>query len=151
MGMHMDRLLLKHVTAVALSLWLGFLACVLGCVQPVSEAAASTRAQISQLKAAANEDDQDRMTDVGSCCHHSGKTPEKNRRGTANLSCCPLDATLIQKQDPVPPLRTSFPVFVLPLLALHASVSLPVNAETSAPLPWHSGRGVLLQAHILRI
>lgn len=51
----MDRLRLKHLTAVALSLWLGFLACVLGCGQAVSEAAASTRAQISQLKAAATK------------------------------------------------------------------------------------------------
>jgi hypothetical protein len=147
----MDRLRLKHVTAIALSLWLGFLACVLGCAQPLSATAQSTHRQIFQLKAAANEDAHDRMADVGSCCHHGGKTPEKNRQGTTNVSCCPLDATLIQKQDPVPPLRTYFSVFVLPLLALHASDSLSESIETGAPIPWHAGRDVLLQVHILRI
>jgi hypothetical protein len=147
----MDRLRLKHVTAVALSLWLGFLACVLGCVQPVFAGSLSTRAQIIRVGAAADEDGHDRMADVGSCCHHSGKTPDKNRQGTSNVSCCPLDATLIQRQDPVPPLRTYFSVFVLALLALHALVPLSVSPETGPPLAWHAGRDVLLQVHILRI
>jgi hypothetical protein len=118
LGTDMDRLRLKHVMAIALSLWLGFLACVLCCVQPVFAASLSTHAQISRVRAAANEDAYDRMADIGLCCHQTGKTPEKNRQGTTNVSCCPLDATLIQKQDPVPPLRTYFSAIALPLFAL---------------------------------
>ena len=147
----MGQLRLKQMTASALSLWLGFLACVLGCAQPVFATVPSTQAQLSELKAAANEDDSDRTAGGGSCCHHSSKTPDENSQGTSNSSCCHWDATLVQKQDPAPPLRTCFSVFVPPLVALHVSVPLPRSSEGIEPVPWHAGRDVLLQAHILRI
>ena len=149
MGIPMDRLPLKQVTAIALSLWLGCLACVLGCVQPVSAFGPSTQ-RAPELKATANEDDTDRVADSSPCCRHSGKNSEKDKQST-NPSCCGLNATLTQKQDPVPPLRSSLSVLVLSLLAPHSSVSLSVSTDTSAPIAWHLGRDVLLQAHILRI
>jgi len=142
---------LKHVTAIALSFWLGFLACALGCVQPVSESAPSTWARISGLEGAVNEEGHHRMADGEPCCHPNDKTSEKNRHSATNSSCCGLEATLIQKQDPVTPLRNYFSDFVLPLLVLHASAPLSANTETSAPTQGHAGREILLQAHILRI
>lgn len=147
----MDRLRLKRLTAIALTLWLGFLACVLGCAQPVSASALSAPAPFPRFNAAANENIHDRVADVGSCCHHSGKTQKKNGQGSENLSCCPLDATLLQKQDCVAPLRVYLHVFVLPLSALHAPVPSSANPEITGPIPWHAGRDVLLQTHILRI
>jgi hypothetical protein len=146
----MDRLRLTQVTASALSLWLGCLACVLGCVQPVSVPAPSTQ-RISELNATANEDDNDRMADSAPCCHHNGKSSEKNKQDSTNSSCWGLNATLTQKQDPVPPLRTFLSVFVLSLWVLHSSVPLSVSTDTSAPIAWHAGRDVLLQTHILPI
>lgn len=81
-GDHVDKLRLQHVTAIALSLWLGFLACVLGCVQPVLASASSTQTAISQLKAAANEGDGDQMAGAGPCCHHSRGASDKKQRAT---------------------------------------------------------------------
>jgi hypothetical protein len=144
---YMGSLNLKHVTVIALSLWLGCLACVLGCVQPVS----ASSPPISELKATANEDDNDRMADSAPCCHHSGKTSERSKQGSTNSSCCGLNATLTQKQDPKPPLRICLSVFVLSLLVSHSSVPFSVGTDASVPIAWLAGRDVLLQAHILRI
>jgi hypothetical protein len=150
-GTCLGRLRLKQVTASALSLWLGFLACVLGCAQPVFASVQPTQPRTSELKAAASEDDNDRAAGGGSCCHHRGKTPDKNETGTSNSSCCHWDATLVQKQDPAPPSRTCFSVLALPLFALHVSVPLSVSTEKSGPIPRQAGRDVLLEAHVLRI
>ena len=146
----MVRLPLKQVTAIALSLWLGCLACVLGCAHPVSAFTPSTQ-RASELKATANEVDTDQVADSDPCCHHSSKTPGKNKQGDTNSSCCGLNATITQKQDPVPPLRTFLSVFVLSLWLLHSSVPLSVSTDTSASIAWHAGRDVLLQTQILRI
>ena len=73
----MDWLRLKQVTAIALSLWLGCLACVFGCVQPVSASALPAQ-RISELKATANQEDSDRMADSVPCCHHGGKTSRRS-------------------------------------------------------------------------
>jgi len=144
----MGRLRLKQVTAIALSLWLGCLACLLGCVQPVSASTPPTQ-RISELKA--NENDNDRMANSAPCCHHSGKTSEKNKQGSTNSSCCGLNATLTQKQDPISTSRTYLSVFVLSLLVPHSSVPLSPSTDKSAAIAWHAGRDLLLQTHILRI
>jgi hypothetical protein len=83
--------------ASVLAIWLGFLACVLGCAQPVL-ASAPSDTQISQSRAAVNEPDS-KMGDTGSCCHPHHGTSDGNKQGLQTISCCPLDATLIQKQD----------------------------------------------------
>jgi hypothetical protein len=62
-----------------------------------------------------------------------------------------LDATLLQKQDPVPHLRAYPYVFVFPLLAFHAPVLSSANSEITGAIPWHAGRDVLLEAHVLVI
>src|ERR1700693_2779126 len=91
---------LRPVTATALALWLGFLACVLGCAQPIVTSTLS-HAQVS--KPTADQGDGDKMAEAGSCCHHHHGTSDKSNHGLQTISCCPLDATLIQKEDPASP------------------------------------------------
>ena len=141
---------LRPVTATALALWLGFLACVLGCAQPVLILTPS-HTRISEPRAAANEDDDDKMVDAGPCCHHHRGASDKNNQGLQTISCCRLDATLIQKQDPVSS-RSAHPyAAVLVLFVFNSSFRLSAPRGTDAPTVWHTGRDVLLQAHVLRI
>jgi hypothetical protein len=141
-GRKMNTSLLKPLTAISLSLWLGALACVMGCAQPALASGDPThRMQISECKTEAADD--------GSCCHHS-REASKNKQSGRDASCCPSDATLIQKQDGVSPLQTdSF----IATLAPSAPNSFELSASVSAAIPIviHLGRDVLLQAHVLRI
>jgi len=70
---------------------------------------------------------------------------------TAAFSCCPLDATLIQKQNPASPFRSDTCIAVLALLALHSRNQFPASGEVRLRALWYAGRHILLQAHILRI
>jgi hypothetical protein len=147
----LNALRLRSLTATGLSLWLGFLACVLGCTQPVRGAATSSHTGILALNTRANEDGNGKMADAGPCCHHGRGASEKSKQGAQTVSCCPLDATLIQKQDPVSRLRGYWSVAVLLLLAFHPSFPLSASNGKNAPIVWRTGRDVLLQIHILRI
>ena len=141
---------LQPLAAIALSLWLGFLACVLGCTQPVLPFSPSTYIHISDRKTVANETSSGKMADAGPCCHSRG-TSEKNKQSVSTISCCPLDATLLQKQDPVSPLRIRSFVVVLMLFVLYPSRPLSASDAIHTPIVWHTGRDVLLQARVLRI
>ena len=142
---------LRSLAATVLSLWLGILACVLGCAQPMSASTLSTHIRISELKTIGNEDTKGEMADAASCFHHSRGASEKNKQNAQTVSCCPLDATLIQKQDPVSPLQTDSHVILLMLLAFRPALPLSAMNRTSAPTTGHAGRDVLLQIHVLRI
>jgi len=141
---------LRPVTATVLAFWLGFLACVLGCAQPVL-ASTSSANQISDPGAVANEGDSGKMVDAGPCCHHRHGTSDNNKQGLQTISCCPLDATLIQKQDS-PSLKNghSYAVMLI-LLVLNPSFRFSASNGINTPTIWHAGRDVLLQAHVLRI
>jgi hypothetical protein len=140
----------RPVTATLLAFWLGFLACVLGCAQPVL-ASTPSGPQISEARAAATEADSDKMADAGPCCHHHQGTSDKNKQGLQTISCCPLDATLIQKQDPASS-KVGHPyAVVLILLVLNPSFQLSASDGINASAVCHAGRDVLLQAHVLRI
>jgi hypothetical protein len=147
----MNALRLRSLTAAGLSFWLGFLACVLGCALPALGSETSPHAGVFALPIAANEDGNGEMADAGPCCHHGRGSSQKNKQGAQTVSCCPLDATLIQKQDPVSRLRGHWAVAVLLLLVFHPSFPLSAIKGKSAPTVWHAGRDVLLQTHILRI
>jgi hypothetical protein len=147
----MNAYCLRSLTATVLSLWLGFLACVLGCAQPVLASTPSSHPQICEPQAAANEDNSSKIADAGPCCHHSGGASQKNKQGAQTVSCCPLDATLIQKQDPVSPISGHSYVVVLMLLVLRPLFQLSATNETNPPTVWHAGRDVLLKVHVLRI
>ena len=141
---------LRPVTATALALWLGFLACILGCAQPIL-ASIPSHTQISEPTTAASEDDSGKMVDAGPCCHHHRGASDKNNQGLQTISCCPLDATLIQKQDPISP-KCSHPyAAVLMLFAFNSSFRLTATNGINIPIVWQAGRDVLLQAHVLRI
>jgi hypothetical protein len=137
----------QSLTATVLSVWIGFLACALGCAHPVS---ASTRSAASQsLKANetlcvdANEPDGE-----SSCCtgHGSSRPSQKHH----SISCCPLDATLIQKHDASSLIANHVYLAVFTLLIAHPSTPLWTPVE-GVPIVWVEGRDVLLQTHILRI
>jgi hypothetical protein len=140
---------LRSVTATVLAFWLGFLACVLGCAQPVL-ASTPSGTQIFQSRAAASEADS-KMDDAGSCCHHHRGASDNNKQGLQTISCCPLDATLIQKQDLASAKSGNLYAVVLMLLVLNPSFRLSASSGINAPTIWHAGRDVLLQAHVLRI
>jgi hypothetical protein len=150
-GTHVNALRLRSLAATVLSSWLGFLACVLGCAQPVSASAPSTVTQVLVGKTAPKQEADGKMAEAGPCCHHGHGASGKNKQGSPSVSCCPLDATLMQKQTPVSPLR-GYP-FVVALMFLVGSPSFQLSAgkRTNAPTGWHRGRDVLLQVHVLRI
>jgi hypothetical protein len=136
----------RSLTATVLSLWLGLLACALGCAHPVS---ASTLRSSSQVKA--NEtlcSDGDNADGESSCCtgHGSSRPSQKHH----SISCCPLDATLIQKHDAFSLVANHVHLAVVTLLISHPSTPLSTPVER-APIFWLEGRDVLLQTQILRI
>ena len=141
---------LRSVTATALSLWLGVLACVLGCATPSAASPAAPETQVSGLNAVPCPD---RGGDVGEpCCphgHNPGGGSEKNQH--RSISCCPAETALIQKQNAVPPASAHLDVVVLMLPNFHASNFVSAHASASPSTLGHSGRDILLQAHLLRI
>jgi len=140
---------LRPLTATVLASWLGFLACVLGCAQPVL-ASGPSHTQIVESKTTANEADS-KMGDAGSCCHHQHGTSDGNKPGVQTISCCPLDATLIQKQDPGAANGGHHYAVVLMIIVLNPSFRLSASDGINTPPVGHAGRDVLLKTHILRI
>jgi len=140
---------LRPLTATVLASWLGFLACVLGCAQPVL-ASGPSHTQIVESKTTANEADS-KMGDAGSCCHHHHGTSDGNKPGVQTISCCPLDATLIQKQDPGAANGGHHYAVVLMIIVLNPSFRLSASNGINTPSVGHAGRDVLLKTHILRI
>jgi hypothetical protein len=136
----------RSLTATVLSFWLGFLACALGCAHSV---AASTLRSSSQVKA--NEtlcSDGSNADGDSPCCTGHGSSHSSQKRH--NVSCCPLDATLIQKQDTSSLIVAHIHLAVFTLLIFHPSIPLSTPVE-GTPIVWLEGRDVLLQTHILRI
>src|SRR5580692_2185650 len=146
----MISLSLRSVTATTLSLWLGILACVLGCAKPSAASPSAPETQVSGLNAAPCPD---RGGDVGEpCCRHGhnpGDGPGKNEHHS--ISCCPAETALIQRQNIVPPASAHVYVAVLMLRTFDSSNFVSVNASGSSSTLWHSGRDILLQVHVLRV
>jgi hypothetical protein len=140
---------LRSVTATALSLWLGVLACVLGCAKPSAASTSTPETKNSGLSAAPCPD---RDGDSGgSCCRHGHDVPGnsgKNRH--QEMSCCPAEAALVQKQTVVSPAAVHVFVLVSTLLAFDPAGLLDANGDQS-PIVWHAGREILLRVHVLRI
>jgi hypothetical protein len=138
---------LRPVAATVLSLWLGVLACLLGCATPAS--ASTERRQASEVGAV---NCSNRDMEVGdSCCQH-GHNPggsEKNRHH--EVSCCPTETVLIQKRNLTSPALTHLFAAVLTLVNLHPSGYVPARTNASPAPVWQSGRDILLQVHVLRI
>jgi hypothetical protein len=146
----MCLLRLRSATAIALSFWFGFLACVLGCAQPVLSSTKPAHAHLSEPESAARSDANSTVGSEGPCCHHT-RGSQKNKQPAQTISCCPLDATLLQKQDLVSHFRDLSSALVVTLLQFHSSLELSMRTTASNPPRWHAGRDLLLQTHILRI
>ena len=139
----MRRLRLKAFVASGLSLWLGALACLLGCAQPgLASARAIHPSQPLQCGTA------ETASDDGDCCHQGKSDPQQKDQAPKNLYCCPLDATIGQKQDAAPVLHVQPVIFEVTTLQ-----SFHVQSESTLvqPLALHAGRDLLQQIHILRI
>jgi hypothetical protein len=139
---------LRSVTATALSLWLGVLACVLGCAKASAASAPTVETQVS-VPIAAQCLDRDNES-AESCCRHGhnpGNGSGKNQRHSN--SCCPTETALIQKQNAVPPSVVHLYVAALALADFHATNFVSANATSS--ILWHLGRDILLLVHVLRI
>ena len=148
--MRMSSVGSRSVTATALSLWLGVLACVLGCANPSAAAPSAPGRSGSGLSGAPCPD-----RDAGAaepCCRHGhspgdGSGRDKHR----SISCCPTETALIQKQNVVPLASAHLYIAVLLLPNFHPCNFFPANANTSPSTPWHSGRDILLHVHVLRV
>jgi len=141
---------LRSATATALSLWLGVLACVLGCANPSAASPSAPERHVSGLSAA---DCPDGGGDAGEACCRHGHNPadgsEKNEH--RSMLCCPAETALIQKQNVLPPASAPLYIAVLMLPNVHPSNFVAPSANASLSVLWHSGRDVLLQLHVLRI
>src|SRR5258708_40101639 len=140
----------RSLTATALSLWIGVLACVLGCAMPSAASPSAPKTQGSGLSTTQCPDPGD---DAGrQCCrqgHHPADGSNKNQH--RSISCCPADTALVQKQNVVPPASVHLRVAVLALPNFHASNFVSANASASPSTLGHSGRDLLLQVHVLRV
>jgi hypothetical protein len=137
----------RSAMATTLSLWLGVLACLLGCAGPTT--ASTERHHLAEASAAKCPDGDNEVGD--SCCQH-GHNPggsEKNRHHA--ISCCPTETALIQKQNSTPPALTHFFAAVLALANYRTSGFVFARASTGPSDLWQSGRNILLQVHTLRI
>jgi len=139
----------RAILSTVLSCWFGFLACLLGCAQPTLAAPQCESTQLAgEHLASANTD-----TGTRPPCYNHGRNPsgESHKNQNHRASCCPLDATLMQKQDSSRPADASIHLAVLPSFNLLSPNPLRVGGEITPASVWHAGRDVLLQAHILRI
>jgi hypothetical protein len=135
----MNALGIRSVTASALSLWLGVLACLLGCATPTR---AMPTHQVGAICPKGSSDAGD------SCCqNHNPGSSEKNRHHA--MSCCPTETALTQKQIVISHALTSVFVAVL-MVSLDAS-PLFERSHVGGASPWHTGRDILQRVHILRI
>jgi hypothetical protein len=143
----MNLFCLQSLTATVLSVWLGFLACALGCAHPVSASTKHSAAQVSKANGMLCVD-ADKADGESSCCtgHGSSRPSQKHH----SISCCPLDATLIQKHDVASLVANHVHLAVFALLIFHPSIALWTPIEAT-PFVWVEGRDVLLQTQLLRI
>jgi hypothetical protein len=123
---------MRSFTATVLSLWLGVLACLLGCASP----AKAGQSQTASVQCTERDDTGD------SCCqrgHHPGRSAKNHHA----LSCCPTETALTQKQN-----------LTLPALAIFVVVSVPAhliaspldfnNSSSGETNPWQAGRGFMV-------
>lgn len=136
---------LRSAMATVLSLWLGLLACLLGCAKPVAAAS------MGQGQSAGTGVCPERDSETGdSCCQrgHSGGS-EKNSHHAK--SCCPTETALTENNTlaAAVPVSIHLAALTLPKFDVSGFVSASENAEV--PALWHAGRDILRQVHVLRI
>jgi hypothetical protein len=150
---------LRMGIATGISLWIGLLACFMGCALPALASPGAHDSSIhrnavdGQLATMATPG-YDPMAGMENCPHHSGgSTPAKPGDGKSEpgrMSCCPLEITVATKPDPSALAMAPAQDFALAShFLLQPARSFPVE-ELTPPL-FHNGRETLLQSRLLRI
>jgi hypothetical protein len=137
---------LRSGIASLLSLWLGVLACLLGCAQPTSAAPERGTSTADAVSCPASDSAAD-----DSCCQHGHNptNPETNRHHAK--SCCPTETVVIQKQTVTTPELTHVIVATLALLNVDASKLGFASISLGDFVPWQASGDILRQVHVLRI
>jgi hypothetical protein len=135
---------IRSMTAVTISLWLGVLACLLGCANP---AAASTSGSKQEIGGVTCPESGREAGD--SCCQHSHGNPD-NRSHHAK-SCCPTETALTEREHAPIPLLVSVDLATAALpVAVAFSVEF-VSVGATPPTVGNGGRDILRKVHVLRI
>jgi len=138
---------LRSVMATALSLWLGLLACLLGCAKPAAAAS------MEQGESAGMGVCLERDSEAGdSCCQHghddSGGSEENSHHAK---SCCPTEIALTQKNSLAAAALVSIHIAALTLPNFDVSRFVSASENADVPALWRAGSDILRQVHVLRI
>lgn len=135
----------RSVTAITLSLWLGVLACLLGCAKPAGATPQQHSSSAKELTICpeANGNAYD------SCCQHGRDGAGKNNHHAR--SCCPTETALTQKRTTAAAPTVFVDVDALALPGADAPAVVLETARSSVPVVSQTGRDILRQVHVLRI
>lgn len=153
-GMRLTLHTIKAVLAVAVSLWMADQVCVMGCTQSAPASSPRITDSSSSQKTATHHSEQALLEDVPNC-HHTGDNPslppsERKPASNAPASCCPLEATVIQKSNTVGLRTVTMRDFVLSSDFDFGVARFSGRSEFVRSIS-HSGRDTLLETYILRI
>jgi hypothetical protein len=135
----------RSVVATGLSLWLGLLACLLGCAKP------SAAGSMAQSQSAGMSVCPERDSEVGDSCCQRGRSGGSEKNSHQAKSCCPTETALAQKNGLAVAIPISIHIFALTLPRLDVSGFGSASENAGVPALWHNGRDILRQAHVLRI
>lgn len=150
--MRSPGLTFRSSVAASLSIWLAFVACLMGCTLPAFAGSAPNLAATTESQPSPQAD---LMADMLDCPHHhpANDSPAKPKDGKpvhdGAMSCCPVEITVGQKWD-------AAALGIVPVVAVirrdvtSETARIYASLEIEAPIR-RSGRGTLLETHLLRI
>ncbi|HEX3121384.1 MAG TPA: hypothetical protein VHP80_19955 [Candidatus Acidoferrum sp.] len=137
---------MRSITATALSLWLGVLACLLGCAKPAAASTQRPSSEASMTTCPTGGDADD------SCCQHGhGSSDGSDKSSHHAKSCCPTETALTQRDSTSVEHAVSLHVDALALPAINEPSVTFVRTAPAVPTLWQAGRDILRQVHVLRI
>jgi hypothetical protein len=140
---------LRSVMATSLSLWLGLLACLLGCAKPAA-AATMEQGQWAGMGVCPERDSHSQAGD--SCCQHGHDDSSGSEKNSHHAkSCCPTETALTQKNSLAAAAPVSIHIAALTLPNFDVSGFVSASQNAGVPALWHTGRDILRQVHVLRI
>jgi hypothetical protein len=152
--MRLPLLTFRSVVATGVSLWMGVLACLVGCTVPILASSGASSAPLMHENSA-EPNQPGVMADLPNCPHHFGgnapaepNEPKPVRGG--GMSCCPVEVTVASKPEAVALRIAPASDFVLASDFNLARIRIFHPAEF-VPRVWHSGRDTLLETQLLRI
>jgi hypothetical protein len=138
---------LRSLTATSLSLWLGVLACLLGCAKPTTAAE-----QCQSAEAGMGVCPEDKGNAGEPCCQHGHDAPGSSHKKSDHAnSCCPTETALTQKKTLTAAPLVAVHAAALTLPSVDASAMVFTSSNANAATLWQAGRDILRQVHVLRI